>query len=93
MLHSQIGSIKIVLKTYFALFGKKQGNNFNPTPVQFYYSFKNIFCLNYFKHSDNANCLQDFDEILSEISDSTNIEVQNIMIRIKLHLNLKLQYQ
>lgn len=77
------------LENLFCTFRQKQGNNFNPTPVQFYYSFKNIFCLNYFKHSDNANCLQDFDDILSEISDPTNTEVQNIMFPDKTPFKFK----
>lgn len=45
--------------------------------------------MNYFKHSDNANCLQDFDEILSEISDPTNTEVQNIMFPDKTTFKFK----
>jgi len=47
----------------------------NPTLVQFYYAFKKIFCLNYFQHSENSNCLQDFVDILSEIPDPSNKEI------------------
>lgn len=47
------------------------GNNINPTPIQFIWSFKQHFCLNYFIHSENANCLADFDEILSKIKTDT----------------------
>ncbi|CAI6342991.1 unnamed protein product [Macrosiphum euphorbiae] len=44
------------------------GNNINPTPIQFIWSYKQNFCLNYFTHSDNANCIGDLDEILSKIN-------------------------
>jgi len=57
------------------LFGKfrtqHNGNNINPTPIQFIWLFKQNFCLNYFTHWDNANCIADFDEILSKIKTDT----------------------
>jgi len=45
-----------------------KGNNINPTPIQFIWSYKQNFCLNYFTCSDNANCIADLDEILSKIN-------------------------
>lgn len=45
--------------------------------------------MNYFKHSNNANCLQDFDDILSNIQDPTNSEVQNIMFPDKTPFKFK----
>jgi len=53
------------LENLFGMFRLQNGNNLNPTPVQFYCAFKKLFCLNYFKHSPNANCLKDLDSILS----------------------------
>jgi len=53
------------IKNLFGMFRLQNGNNLNPTPVQFYCAFKKLFCLNYFKHLPNANCLKDLDTILS----------------------------
>ncbi|CAI6354376.1 unnamed protein product [Macrosiphum euphorbiae] len=44
------------------------GNNINSTPIQFIWSYKQNFYLNYFTHSDNANCIGDLDESLSKIN-------------------------
>lgn len=49
---------------------RKNGNNVNPTPYQFSCTFKKHFCLDYFQHSDGANCLEDLDQILSHINNS-----------------------
>jgi hypothetical protein len=62
----------------------------NPTPVQFYYAFKRIFCLNYFQYSENSNCIQDFDDILSEIPNSSNKKIQNIMFPEKSPFKFKM---
>jgi hypothetical protein len=67
------------IENLFGTFRNQNSNNMNPTPVQFYYAFKKIFCLNYFQYSENFNCIQDFDDILSEISDHSNKEIQNII--------------
>lgn len=55
------------------------GNNINPTPIQFVWSFKQNFCSNYFRHSDNANCIADLDEILSKMN-TDPINNENIKI-------------
>jgi len=47
--------------------------------IQFYYAFKKIFFLNYFNHSNKANFIQNFDDILSAMSDDSNNQVQNIV--------------
>ena len=57
------------LENLFGMFRLQNGNNLNPTPVQFYCAFKKLFCLNYFKQSSNANCLKDFDKILSHLNE------------------------
>jgi len=60
------------------------GNNINPTPIQFIWSFKQNFCLSYFTHSDNANCIADLDEILSKINtDPFNEETIKIIFQEK----------
>jgi len=60
------------LENLFGMFRHQNGNNLNPTPVQFYCAFKKLFCLNYFKHSPNANCLTDLDTILSQLNVEEN---------------------
>lgn len=55
------------LENLFCTFRQQQGNSFNPTPIQFIWSFKKILYLSYFQHSPGANCIKDFDEILSSI--------------------------
>ncbi|KAE9524069.1 hypothetical protein AGLY_015550 [Aphis glycines] len=56
------------LENLFSMFRNKNGNNRNPTPVQFYIAFRNLFCLNYFQHSPNANCIKDINDILCHIN-------------------------
>lgn len=57
------------LENLFGNFRNQNGNNVNPTPIQFYWSFKKIFFLNYLKHSDGSNCLEDLDLILTNIGE------------------------
>jgi len=53
------------LENLFSTFRTQhKGNNINPTSIQFIWSFKQHFSSNYFIHSDNANCIANFDEIL-----------------------------
>lgn len=59
------------LENLFGSFRNQNGNNVNPTPIQFLWAFKKIFFLNYFKHSEGSNCLEDLDEILTNIGDTT----------------------
>jgi len=50
-----------LFRKLFGMFRNKNGNNRNPTTVQFYIAFRNLFCLNYFQYSPNANCIKDHD--------------------------------
>jgi len=50
------------------MFRNKNGNNRNLTSVQFYIAFRNLFCLNYFQHSPNANCIKSINDILCHIN-------------------------
>jgi len=58
------------LENLFGNFRQQNGNNQNPTPIQFIWSFKKVFFTNYFRHSDGANCIDDLDIILTKIGDS-----------------------
>lgn len=68
------------LENLFGMFRLQNGNNLNPTPVQFYCAFKKLFCLNYFKQSSNANCLKDFDKILSHLNEEENENCNTLVI-------------
>lgn len=70
------------LENLFCTFRQQQGNNTNPTPYQFTCAFKKIFLLNYFKHSEKANCIDDLAEILTNIS-ADNQNSVNIMFSDK----------
>jgi len=77
------------IENLFGTFCNQNGNNMNPTPVQFYYALKKIFYLNYFQYSEHSNCIQDFYDILSEILDPSNQDIQNIMFPEKSSFKFK----
>jgi len=56
-----------IIENLFGTFRNQNGNNVNPTPIQFLWAFKKIFFVNYFKHSEGSNCLEDMSEILTTI--------------------------
>jgi hypothetical protein len=40
-----------------------------------------MFCLNYFKHSPGANCIEDLDEILTQINDTqSSSDIPQVLI-------------
>lgn len=61
------------LENLFGTFRQQHGNNYNPTPIQFIWAFKKIFCLEYFKHSPNANCIEDLDNVLCQVNELNNV--------------------
>lgn len=67
------------LENLFGMFRNKNGNNRNPTPVQFYIAFRNLFCLNYFQYSPNANCIKDLDDILCHMN-SREVGISNVIL-------------
>lgn len=76
------------LENLFGNFRNQNGNNLNPTPIQFYYAFKKIFFLNYLKHSDGSNCLEDLDLILTNIGEiSPPLQNSNILFPEKTPFN------
>ncbi|KAL4098867.1 hypothetical protein QTP88_023385 [Uroleucon formosanum] len=81
------------LENLFGMFRLQNGNNLNPTPVQLYCAFKKLFCLNYFKHSPNANCLKDLDSILRHLNvvETGNCNTSNIKY-LGLTLDSKLRW-
>ncbi|KAL4098188.1 hypothetical protein QTP88_022836 [Uroleucon formosanum] len=42
-------------------------------------TFRNLFCLNYFQHSPNANCIKDLDDILCHMNPQ-EFESSNVML-------------
>lgn len=53
-------------------------NNTNPTSVQFIQSFKKIFCLQYFKHSPGANCLED--QVLTHVNEQPSTQINWLFV-------------
>jgi len=75
------------IENLFCYFHQQHGNNLNPTPIDFCRSFKKNFCANYFKHSPDANCIEDLDEILG--AEHHNLKKYfNLKDQIKIFLNL-----
>ncbi|CAI6368536.1 unnamed protein product [Macrosiphum euphorbiae] len=52
------------LENFFGTARIQNGNCINPTCIQFKRTFKKLFCLDYFEHSEGANCIQDLDDVL-----------------------------
>jgi len=76
------------LENLFCTLRQRQGNCFNPTPIQFIWAFKKILFLDYLQHSPGANCIKDFDEILSSVTPTINKiptleEQQNELFKFK----------
>lgn len=65
------------------LFGRIRtlnGNAYNPTPIQFYLTFRKIFATNYC-NAASGNCAEDYDNILTALTNYT--EKNPIMQRTK----------
>ncbi|CAI6357505.1 unnamed protein product [Macrosiphum euphorbiae] len=56
------------LENFFGIFRQQHANSYNPTPIQLIWAYKKIFCLEYFKHSLNANCIEDLDSVLCKVN-------------------------
>jgi len=75
------------------LFGNfRQQHSLNPTPIQLIKYFKKIFWLHYFKHIPGANCLKDFDQVITHIKKqpTTNKMTKLFDSEEQNHLNFKL---
>lgn len=67
------------LENLFCTLRQQNGNNTNPTPYQFLFAFKKIFLLNYFQHSDKANCINDLDKILTQIPTDSGQDISTLI--------------
>lgn len=56
------------VENYFGYIRKQHGNAVNPTPIQFSRGFKKSFITSYI-HTEGMNCIEDFDTVVTEISD------------------------
>lgn len=63
------------LENFFGAIRKQSGNAFNPTPIQFYHSFKKLFSIDYIK-VESGNCATDEESILIRCQDIK--ETQNV---------------
>jgi len=66
------------LENFFETSCIQNGNCINPTPIQFQRTFKKLFSLNVFEHSEGANCIADLDEILTTINDTPSVDLEAI---------------
>lgn len=64
------------LENFFGTTRIQNGNCINPTPIQFQRTFKKLFSLNVFEHSEGANCIDDLDEILTTINDTPSPDLE-----------------
>lgn len=56
------------LENYFGQIRNCCGNARNPTPIQFCRAFKKLFALRYFDSADGANCMDDVNEVLMNLT-------------------------
>jgi len=54
----------------------QNGNCINPIPIQFQRTFKKLFYLNVFEHSEGANCIAVLDETLTTINDTPSVDLE-----------------
>ncbi|CAI6344938.1 unnamed protein product [Macrosiphum euphorbiae] len=66
------------IENLFCTIRQQNGNNTNPTPYQFLFAFKKIFLLNYFQHSEKANCINDLDAILTQIPTDSDLDISTL---------------
>lgn len=59
------------IENFFGSIRQQNGNNMNPTPIQFQRAFKKLFCQNYM-HSNAMNWQNDLDLVLMDVK-SINI--------------------
>ncbi len=64
------------LENFFGTVRIQNGNCINPTCIQFKRTFKKLFCLDYFEHSEGANCIQDLDDVLLTLEKTPISEIK-----------------
>lgn len=68
------------LENFFGVIRTQHGNAYNPTPIQFYFSFKKLFRINYCQ-INTGNCEIDQDEILTKCTNFNEkdiVEIQTV---------------
>lgn len=66
------------LEKFFGNIRNQNRNCINPTCIQFQRTFKKLFCLNYLEYNEDANCIQDFDEVLTSLGDIPAYELKTL---------------
>lgn len=56
------------LENLFGTMRIQNGNCINPTTIQLQRTFKKLFSLSYFEYNEGANCLEDIDQVLSNLN-------------------------
>lgn len=68
------------VENYFGYIRKQHGNTVNPTPIQFSRGFKKSFITAYI-HTADMNCIEDFDTVVTEISDFSSSNSSPFLIQ------------
>lgn len=56
------------LENFFGKVRSLNGNTFNPTPIQFYFTFRKLFSIQY-SNTNTGNCSEDKDHILTNLNE------------------------
>lgn len=68
------------VENFFGVIRTQHGDAYNPTPIQFYFSFKKLFRINYCQ-INTGNCEIDKDEILTKctnVNEKILVEIQTV---------------
>ncbi|KAG5873519.1 hypothetical protein JTB14_026605 [Gonioctena quinquepunctata] len=77
------------LENFFGKIRQQSGNCKNPTPIQFQRGFKKLFALGYFEQTEGTNCLEEFDEILTHITNFNWIYLRKMLLHMSVDISLK----
>lgn len=78
------------LENFFGVIRTQNGNAYNPTPIQFYFSFKKLFRINYC-HINTGNCEIDKDEILTKFTnfnEKDTVEIQTVFDESSINMEI-----
>lgn len=70
------------LENFFGKIRQASGNSKNPTPIQFQRSFKKLFALGYFEQSEGTNCLEEFDDILVNVTPEMMKKIDTLVSQV-----------
>lgn len=78
------------LENFFSSLRQKVGNC--SYPIQFFRAYKQLFCVNYLDHSDEANCADDMDHMLTSITNNAgNTQLLTVFNRNDINQQITLQ--